>query len=307
MSKFLYRLILFILPISAFFACLEFGIRQIPNDYSYKNSWLDKNVSSVQILIAGTSQGLYGFNPQYFSKRTFNGCHVSQTPKYDKFLIDKFIDKADSLQYIILPVAYHTLCYDLEDGQEWWRVKSYCIYYNCPFHRFEPKYQTELYGLNIWPQIKRLGRFIIKDVDAINCDSLGFGTNYSKENRAKTEWYNNGEARIKGHTKDINKLAGRIKENKDRINSIASSCKRNNVQLILVTMPVHKSYSERIDSAQYNLTISFCDSLVNSYNNVHYINLFTDERFVDDDFYDADHLCEIGAEKLSTILDKYIQ
>ena len=306
MKKFLYSLILFTLPILLFFIFVEFGIRQIPNDYNYKKSWLDNNVSSVQVLIAGTSQGLYGINPIYFSKKAFNDCHVSQTPKYDKFLIDKYIEKADALEYIILPIAYHSLVYDLEDGQEWWRVKNYCIYYDCPFHKYELKYQTEIYGLNIISQVKRLGRYIVKDVDAINCDSLGFGTNYTKANRAEKDWFNNGEGRIKGHTVDLQKHAIRIVENKDRLNSIAMTCKQNDVKLLLVTMPVHKSYSERIDSLQYNLTVEFCDSLINAYDNVKYINLFTDNRFVEDDFYDADHLCEIGAEKFSKILDEYI-
>lgn len=306
MKKFLYKLILFAFPVILFFVFVEFGIRQIPNDYKYKNLWLEENIGFVQILIAGTSQGLYGINPVYLSKRAFNGCHVSQTPKYDKFLIDKFIEKADSLEYIILPIAYHSLVYDLEDGQEWWRVKNYCIYYDCPCHQYELKYQTEIYGLNIISQVKRLGRYIVKDVDAINCDSLGFGTNYAKANRAEEEWFNNGEGRIKGHTVDLQKQATRIEENKNRLNSIAMTCKNNDVTLLLVTMPVHKSYSERIDSAQYNLTINFCDSLIETYDNVKYLNLFTDKRFIEDDFFDADHLCEIGAEKLTKILDEYI-
>lgn len=38
----------------------------------------------------------------------------------------------------------------------------------------------------------------------------------------------------------------------------------------------------------------------------YYINLFTDDRFVEDDLYDADHLCEIGAEKLTKFLNDYI-
>lgn len=306
MKKFLYSLILFTLPILLFFIFVEFGIRQIPNDYNYKKSWLDNNVSSVQVLIVGTSQGLYGINPIYFSKKAFNDCHVSQTPKYDKFLIDKYIEKADALEYIILPIAYHSLVYDLEDGQEWWRVKNYCIYYDCPFHKYELKYQTEIYGLNIISQVKRLGRYIVKNVDAINCDSLGFGTNYTKANRSE-DWVNSGEKRINGHTFDVAKYADRINENKGYLNSIAMMCDQKNVKLLLVTMPVLKSYSERIDSMQYILTVEFCDSLVNAYDNVNYINLFTDNRFIEDDFFDADHLEKEGAEKLTRIIDNYLQ
>ena len=306
MKKFLYSLILFTIPILLFFIFVEYGIRQIPNDYKYKKTWLDNNVSSVQILIVGTSQGLYGINPIYFSKKAFNDCHVSQTPKYDKFLIDKYIEDADSLEYIILPIAYHSLVYDLEDGPEWWRVKNYCIYYDCPIHKYELKFQTELYGLNIIPQVKRLWSYIINNENAINCDTLGFGTNYTKANRAEN-WFANGGESIKGHTFNLQKYATRIHENKDCLNSIAKTCKQNNVKFLLVTMPVLKSYSERIDTPQYNLTVNFCDSLANTYDNVIYINLFLDNRFVEDDFYDADHLCEIGAEKLTRIIDDYLQ
>lgn len=41
--------------------------------------------------------------------------------------------------------------------------------------------------------------------------------------------------------------------------------------------------------------------------NVSYLNLFQDSRFVNDDFYDADHLNNEGAKKCSIITNQYIQ
>jgi len=46
--------------------------------------------------------------------------------------------------------------------------------------------------------------------------------------------------------------------------------------------------------------------LSRKYNNCSYINLFESEKFKVDDFYDSDHLSEIGAEKLSKFLNEQI-
>ncbi len=49
-----------------------------------------------------------------------------------------------------------------------------------------------------------------------------------------------------------------------------------------------------------------CEEMAQKYNNVQYLNLFKDDRFVEDDFFDADHLETEGAAKLTKILNEYI-
>ncbi len=282
-------------------------MRAVPNDYTYKYMWLTENISRVHIWTFGSSHGLFGISPKYFSKPAFNSAHVSQPLKYDYFIFDKFIDKADSLEWIVLPISYFTLTSKMEDGEEWWRIKNYCLYYDCPYHRWETKYNTELEGnpLSIYKQIKRVGRYWIKGVDDRDCDSLGFGLGYSKESRNEN-WWMDGSQRAKIHTKDIVKSQPIIRENIEYMETIISICEHKQVNVLIITTPVCSTYYDCVDSAQYTLMIETCERFEKKFNHVQYLNLFKDSRFVEDDFHDSDHLATEGATKLTKILEEYI-
>ena len=49
-----------------------------------------------------------------------------------------------------------------------------------------------------------------------------------------------------------------------------------------------------------------CDNLDKQYEHVVYLNWLKHSDFTEEDFYDADHLNEYGAEKLTRMLDQYI-
>ena len=307
MKRFIKTIILFFIPISLGLCVLEIGMRAVPNSYSFKKNWLDKNISSVHIWSFGSSHGLYGISPKYFSKPAFNSAHVSQPLKYDAFIFHKYIEKADSLEWVILPVSYFTMTSKMEDGSEWWRIKNYCIYYDCPYHEWEPKYNMEIIGnpLSFYEQIKRVKRYLIKGVDDNSCDSFGLDLGYSKEKREE-EWYMNGKQRVKFHTQNLQEKELTIQENIAYLESIIKRCEEKNVSVLLLTTPVCSTYYECVDSAQYSLMIETCQNMERKYNNAQYLNLFKDSRFVEEDFFDADHLETEGAAKLTKILEEYI-
>lgn len=307
MRRFFRTIICFFLPMFLGVVALEFGMRSVPNDYTYKNGWLSDNISHVRIWAFGSSHGLYGIDPRYFSRPGFNSAHVSQPLKYDAFIFDKFIGRADSLEWVILPVSYFTLTSKMEDGEEWWRIKNYCIYYDCPYHRWEPKYNIEVVGnpLSLYKQIKRVGRFWIKGVDDNDCDSLGLDLGYSKEHRGD-DWYMDGPQRAKFHTKDLVKSQSIIEENIGYMEAIIKTCAEKQVKVLIVTTPVCSTYYDCVEPAQYTLMIETCEGFERKYNHVRYLNLLKDSRFEEDDFHDSDHLATEGAGKLTKILDEYI-
>lgn len=307
MKRFLKTIILFFIPVLCGCLVLEFSMRNVPNSYSYKNDFLSEHISAIRIWSFGSSHGLYGISPKYFSKPAFNSAHVSQPLKYDAFIFDKYISRADSLEWVILPISYFTMTSKMETGEEWWRIKNYCIYYDCPYHKWEPKYNMEIIGnpLSFYKQIKRVGRYWIKGIDDNSCDSLGLDLGFSKTKRGE-EWYMNGEQRAKYHTNNIQEKKPVIQENISYLESIIKKCEEKNVSVLLLTTPVCSTYYECVDSAQYSLMTETCEKLEHMYNNVQYLNLFKDDRFFENDFFDADHLETEGAAKLTKILDEYI-
>lgn len=308
MKKFIIVILLFLLPLFCLLAILEYGMRTVPNDYIYKNNWLTNHIDDVQIWTLGSSHALYGISPKHFSKKAFNSAHVSQSFRYDEFIFNKFVDNATALQYLILPISYFSMSYDIEAGQEKWRIKNYTIYYDCTYHKSEHKYNYEVI-MNPKPinkQIARVAEYWMYGKNDIKCDSLGLGLEYSKDRREK-DWYLNGCQRVKRHSVDLNERRAVIQNNTSILESIISKCANRNIQVILLILPTCNSYYNCVDSAQYNLMINTCQNLVQRHNNVTYLNLFKDQRFVEDDFFDVDHLETQGAAKLTQILDEYIR
>lgn len=308
MKKFVITILLFLSPILICMGVLENGMRSIPNDYAFKNSWLEKNISHVHIWSLGSSHGLYGISPRYFSKPAFNSAHVSQSLKYDKFIFDKYINKADSLEWLILPISYFSLVSELEDGIESWRIKNYCIYYNCPYYPLQPKYHFEISSnpLSYLDQIGRVYKYWRTGDDFVNSDAWGLSMDYSKEKR-KDNWYNDGEKRAKLHTEDLSINQSIIGNNINIMESIIRTCADMNVSVLLLTTPVCSTYFNCVDSAQYALMVHTCENFQEKYDNVLYLNLFRDARFTKDDFFDSDHLETEGAAKLTRVLDEYIK
>lgn len=301
MKRFLIRtVLLFIVPVFLGLAACEYFLRKFPNDYQYKNEWLTHNSGKIEILNLGSSHEYFGINPQYFSYSTFNAAHVSQSIKYDHFIFKKFIDKMDSLKAVILPISYSSIFSELENGDEYWRVKNYSIYYDCKIHRFEPKYNLEIYnGIDFIDVL----RSIFGKASHKECDSLGFGTSYQFANRNE-HWQNSGAVAAERHTKTIDSTI--VNRNKKLIEDIIKDCKSRNISVILLTTPTYATYRNNLNGDQLNIMLESCKSFENAYSNLHYLNLLDDSRFVEDDFYDADHLNEFGAEKLTILLDHYI-
>ena len=87
---------------------------------------------------------------------------------------------------------------------------------------------------------------------------------------------------------------------------IIALCKKNNINIVYITTPTDKSYYENLNKIQIEKTIKTITDLVKNNSNCYYLNLLNSEKFTKEDFYDADHLNEIGAKKLSLLLNAEI-
>lgn len=293
--------VLIMLPVLLGVAMCEHFLRRIPNDYSYKNEWLTNKANYVKILSLGSSHSFFGIEPSCFCEKAFNAAHVSQSIKYDHFIFSKFFDELDSLKVLVLPVSYFSMfSFGLENGIEDWRVKYYSIYYGCKYHRFEPKYNFEIsYGLHL----KEVAYSIIGKANHRTCNDLGKGTTYTLENRSEN-WEESGAIAAKRHTETIDTVI--LAKNKMMIEEMINKCGQKNVFVVILTTPTYHTYRKNLNSDQLNLMLECCESFENKYDNVCYLNLLADDRFQSDDFFDADHLNEFGAEKLTLILQHTI-
>jgi hypothetical protein len=305
MKKFIYKSTLFIIPFLFSVLFMEILLRNIPNDYGFKKEYLDKNASEIETMILGSSHSFYGFNPVYFTTKTFNASHISQSLNYDFEIIKKYQSDLKQLKTIILPISYFTLFWKLEAGPESWRVKNYILYYGLETSNSYANY-SEVLSNKINMNLKRLGSYYITGNSAISCTSLGWGSNYKSKNaRDLIETGKNASLRHSKHINDI-KYKNILRDNKQTLNYIIAWCKNRNIRIVLLTPPAFKSYHQNLNKTQLNLTIEIAEKIDSNNNNCIYLNLLNDTSFVAKDFYDADHLSEIGAEKLSKLINEKI-
>ncbi|MFN8240013.1 MAG: hypothetical protein U0X39_04580, partial [Bacteroidales bacterium] len=218
----------------------------------------------------------------------------------DDFLARKFVPSCDSLEFIILALSDLSMFYSLEDTEESWRIKNYILSYHCNYHRFAPKYNILVYGNNFSMIFPRLTNYYFKGVTELYCNELGFGLKYSHEQKPK-DLEKRGEEAAKRHARIKND--SNYNENLGYLNNIIEIAGGKNVQVILLMTPSFSSYTANLDHDQLEKTIVTFTGLQRKYENVIFLDMTDDKRFTEEDFWDGDHLDEIGAEKLTRILD----
>jgi hypothetical protein len=302
MKLFLRKLIIFFLPVIIGLFFMEFTLRVIPNDYKYKKEQLLKELDSIKILVLGSSHAHYGINPDYFFLNGYNFSNISQSPDLDYELLKKYGSELKNMEYVIMPVSYFSLFSSLSAGAEDWRIKNYILYYGIIPDKssLSIKNLFELTNGTILSNIKRIYQFYKKKTNLITVSDRGFGMNYNSS--IKNDMEETGKAAALRHTKTDMKF---FDYNKSIIEKIIEWCKNRNINLIFITLPAFYTYRERLNENQLNVIINYMNSIANN-DGVYYYNLLDEDSFLEDDFFDADHLNEIGAKKLTKKINDII-
>jgi hypothetical protein len=303
MRKFFQKILLIAVLVAIPFLIIEIFYRVVPNNYTLKNQNLIRNYRNTEVLIFGNSHAFYGLNPTYFDKPTFNLSNISQTLYFDQLLFDKHIDQFKSLKYIVLTIEYTNLSQQDNSAEDVFRKYYYSAYMDIDvpiINQFDEKVlflsSTRSFKINVG---------LIKDYflngTIVTSDINGFGTNNLQAKRS-IENIQNAKRTVNKHEDHLMDFS----KNVDRLASIIEKCKTKNIEVILVTMPVTKQYALEVNQIKLKKIFSTCQTLQNQNDNVRYLNLFNDNRFEDADFFDADHLHDLGAIKSSKIVNDFI-
>jgi hypothetical protein len=306
MKRFVIKTIFVSLPILVVAILIEFLLRAAPNDYLLKKNYLDKKSAAVETLILGNSHSFYGLNPQYFSTTTFNASHISQSLNYDFEILKKYQNKLKKLKTIVLPISYFTLFSKLEVGSESWRVKNYIIYYDMNSSNSFTDY-SEVLNNRMNVNGKRLISYYLLGKSIISCTDLGWGKDYNSEN--SKDLSETGKTAAQRHSKDELNFEGNKEILRDNIlilRSIINWCKDHNVKIVLMMPPAFETYRNYLNHEQLKISLNITKEMCSKYGNCIFLDLLNDSNFKAIDFYDADHLSEIGAKKLSELINKKI-
>lgn len=292
MRRFYIAVILFVLPIFVFMSGAEFAARQIPNYYSYKYDWMDQHAEEAETLILGNSHSLNGIIPRYLGKNSFNLALPGQTLKYDAYLFFKWADRYKKLKLVILPISYFSF---FMDHSEWIGETYSKIYLKSPFHSDFSHYNIEI--LEFKPLHSKLHFWRTGNEEYVK--ERGWIPLYLKDKNLSTwnlEHKNMNE--VKKHT---SKSWEYVDNNYKLVSDIINFCQKNDIKIVLTTIPQYKDYNIHLDKAQLSKMYELIGDLQHKFG-VLYLDYLQDERFCADDFTNPTHLSEVGALKFTKIL-----
>ncbi len=271
---------------------IEYLLRNIPNDYSYKRKYLDENAEKIEVLFLGNSHIYYGIDPVFMRKKSFNAAHYSQTLEFDYRIFHKYQKKLKHLKYVVIGLDDYTFYSKMKTSTECWREKYYNIYYSIN-SSFLLKNNFELAGGKFQDNIKRIICHFLKNKKYIMCSQLGWlkNTQTSLPNNIRESTIKASE-RHKILTKDF------LKENLNYLKIILGAANENNFTVILLSTPVTKDYFEYLENKNIEKNRIILNDIIKNNKTIYY-NYTTDSAFDYDDFFDSDHLNEKGAKKFS--------
>ena len=304
MKRFVIYLLAVLIPIAIALGIGEMCVRSVGNTYSFKRQVMLHNHEKVQTLVMGASHTYYGIKPDLLDGNAISLAYVSQQMQYDEFLL-KQVDYPQ-LKNVILGISYSTFFNDrLENMRTWYLAIYYKIYMHYPEHSDFSYYNFEFSDMDNFR--KKLGYFFRRE-STVDCDPYGWGRSYSLEKKNMKVWNegNSGaetEENQRGKWPEAEKFA---KKHLATLTRIADFCKQRGARLILVTTPCHNQYTRYLKPHQLRRMHELVDQIRKTHD-VTYLDYLYDKRFEDNDFYDPDHLSDVGAEKFTKILNADIQ
>ena len=300
MKKFvLLNVLILILIISVFFI-IELLLSLTPNQWKQANDYLDKNSNNLEVLILGNSYSHFGVNPDYIELGSYNAAHPSKHHYYDFLTYNKYETNFDSLKVVVMPASYNKMVNDslgIQFNYSYFGAHNYVIDYGIEeFSSFKHKFRV----LNIPP--KSATKSIIKFIANKNTTSvsnLGWGNTYKSTKifyPKKTYKYN----------ADFVLSNSIFSFKKKEIINFTKNLRNKGVKIIYFTPPFCEGYLSSINFEVKNKVTDFFIDLEFKFDNVVFIDFNKNSIFKYEDFWDDTHLNEIGASKLTKLLNTKI-
>jgi hypothetical protein len=300
--RFLRDLGLFLLPLAAGTLALEGLLSGLPTSYSQKRDLLERASPQVEVLVLGTSHAYHGLDPGALRRPAFNLANVSQSLRYDRLLLDTYVDRLPRLSLVLLAVSYHSLRFDLSAYGENWRMFFYERTYGfpAPFPAWDPRHWSWIAlfggpnaGLKLLWDEHRGQRH---DVDRY--DARGMALPRPRTPDISLE---SGRARVRMHEREVMQAWAQPGGEAELARAIDRLAARR-VRAVVVTLPVCDTYFRQVDPALLAELHAGIRRVV-SPRRVVYLDHFADPRFTHADFLDNDHLAPAGARHFGQVLD----
>ena len=306
MKKYIYKITIWGIILLLINIAIELLLFLRPNQYSYKREYVEEHINDIRCLLLGNSHIEIALKPDILGNGVFNMAIAGRNLIYDMELAKRYVPQMNQLKVIVIPIDYTQFYFGRQknDPNEENKSSSYGKTYKCMYYKYMGIranhfwYWSEL--LN--SKLDYMSRFLKNDADARECDSLG----YSKRDILKRidNWENKHLPKIIDTTLDADRDKQELLYT--RYCTLAELAKNQGAKLIILITPKYKTYNNCKNPVVTQEIESFLASIKQKYPNTEYYDYSNDKRFVDEDFYNASHLTDIGANKFSKIVKEEI-
>ncbi|MFN2261836.1 MAG: hypothetical protein ABR595_07215 [Psychroflexus sp.] len=287
MRKFLFKIIIFTLPL-----VLYFGMNSAINYGIYSNQKVD--LGQLEVLILGDSHPQKSIDPELFSKAK----NISQQaePYVLSYWKLKKILESNQLESLVLGFSPHNIAEfnDYKFSKEKWCSEMFRRSY--PIENY--KSIDELVSVNY----KSFYKTLWKETSFYpTTEHQNFIGKYSKnESSDISDW----QKIIKRHYYWKNEQLGLSELSISYLDSIVKISNKHNIKLILAGSPIHEKYSNHIPE---EVMKRFEDLKTKYQKQTIIFDRIQNHKYADSLFFNADHLNEIGAKKFTLDLNNFMK
>lgn len=308
MRKFLVKLTFFSTLALILLATIEVALLFILNTYSYKRDYLEKHINDINILLMGSSYIEEGVRPDIIGEGCFNIAIAGRNIVFDAEIAKKYFPKMNHLEIVLLPLDYSLFEFgrgqknplDTRIDLDRMTDTYWCMHYKyMNLHVGSYMYWSEI--LN--SQLNYISRFWQRRKENVECDSLGYHALLL--NNRQDGWEYRAVPPIIDTSKKINNDA--FNRYWPYMEVIADCAKKRGARMVLVNIPKYTTYQNNINKNVVKEMNQLISQLQSKYNNVIYWDFTYNEEFGEEDFFDACHLSDEGAKKLSKCIEMMLR
>ena len=270
-----------------------------------------KSDPTYELFSTGLSYPHCGISTELLSKKSIKLTLPSQDLYYDYLIASQLLSNNHSFQYCLIGIAYFSFYFDMSLSSESYRIHK--VYYPL----FQDGHHTVVHsplptdGFSHLNTPKPLLSIFNLHFEYILLDEL-------KDESLILPWINaewnttplhipfeeHGKIRAASHAKLS--YPHTLVENKMIFKKYLDLLLKNDIKPLIVVFPVTSHYfncsSKKLKEDFYKVINDFQTQY-----SFQIIDLFDSPLFCDDDFYDSDHMNKKGANKMSALLNMFIQ
>ena len=302
MCRFIKRVSIFSCIILFLIIVVEGMLRQVPNIYAFKQGLVENYSKEMRNIVLGSSVVDCSINPKVIADSTYNLAIAGQWYRYSLAFLENNLDKMSNLSCIILGVCYHSFWCDDSPEQDIRSFVSHRIYMDIGEPEGLLSYSELLTSGSL--SLRKWSKYYLRRKNTMSCDSLGLNHSF-RSSEKEQDWKNEIVSDVIEQTVELDNPTNikLFEDNCERLTQLAMLCKKKNVRLIVVIPPVHPIYLLNSSEEQWKRVDDVLVDLTTRWEHVDYKNYSHDDRFIDDDFYDGNHLCsDIGGTKFSLMV-----